>query len=148
MQRGTKLARMSMVAAALAVMGACGGGEGEESTAGAGAPASEAAPPAAPPAAPAAGGGGDGAQVFASNGLCFSCHGPAGVGTALAPSLTDAEWINFQARPSLDEVVTLIKTGVPQPVSHPAPMPPMGGGQLTDEQVRSVAEYVLSLSAG
>lgn len=147
----TMLARLSVLALAGSMLGACGGGEGGDSTAGGSA---ESAPPAAAPAAPAAtpaagagGGGADaGAQVFNATGNCYTCHGQNGVGTALAPNLTDAEWINFPARPSLDEVMGLVRTGVPQPKQHPAPMPPMGGAQLSDEQIHEVAEYVLSLS--
>ena len=107
------------------------------------------APPAAKGAAPPAGGGGgnvaEGQQLY-SGGVCVACHGAGGAGTALAPALNDNVWVNFPSRPTQDQLVTLIKTGVPQPKSHPAPMPPMGGAQLTDPQVRSIAAYILSIS--
>ena len=148
----TMLARLTVLALAGSVLGACGGGEGgDDAEAGAAAdsaPVAAAPAPAATPAAGAGGGAAAGQQIFASAGNCYTCHGPGGVGTALAPNLTDAEWVNFPARPSLDEVMGLVRTGVPQPKQHPAPMPPMGGAQLTDEQIHEVAEYVLSLSAG
>jgi hypothetical protein len=41
-----------------------------------------------------------------------------------------------------------VKTGVPTPKTHPAPMMPMGGATLTDEQVNQVASYVWSLGGG
>jgi mono/diheme cytochrome c family protein len=146
MRQGTKLARLGVVAIATVLMTGCGG-EGEEAASGAAQADSQAMAPAPAAPAPAAGGtAADGAQLFAGPGNCFTCHGPGGAGTALAPNLTDAEWLNFPARPTLDEVVALIKTGVPQPKQHPAPMPPMGGAQLTDEQVQALAQYVLSLS--
>ncbi|HET7274984.1 MAG TPA: cytochrome c [Longimicrobiaceae bacterium] len=86
-----------------------------------------------------------GRQIFvAPPGTCYTCHGPDATGTPLAPDLTDDEWINISGE--YEEIVELVHTGVPTPVSHPAPMPPMGGASLTDEQVNAVAAYVYSLS--
>jgi hypothetical protein len=39
-------------------------------------------------------------------------------------------------------------TGVPQPKDYRSPMPPMGGAQLTPDQVSAVAAYVWSLGGG
>ncbi len=89
-----------------------------------------------------------GQQVFTGNGICYTCHGMDGTGTQLAPDLTDDTWLNVPADPTLDDIVELVKSGVAAPVEHPAPMQPMGGANLTDEQVQNVAAYVLSLSAG
>ncbi len=88
-----------------------------------------------------------GRRIFTSQGGCVACHGPNAKGTALAPDLTDNEWLHTSGR-NYDEIVNIIKTGVPQPVSHPGPMPPMGGANLTDEQVDAVAAYVVSLGQG
>jgi mono/diheme cytochrome c family protein len=63
----------------------------------------------------------------------------------LAPDLTDAAWLNIDG--SVEAIVRLVKEGVAQPKEHPAPMPPMGGAQLTDAEVQAVAAYVKSLSA-
>ncbi|MGQ0814218.1 MAG: c-type cytochrome [Gemmatimonadota bacterium] len=87
-----------------------------------------------------------GQQVFASTGNCFTCHGQDAKGTALAPNLTDAEWINVDG--TYDAIINVVKTGVAQPKQHPAPMPAMGGAQLSDAQVRDVAAYVWSLGGG
>lgn len=87
-----------------------------------------------------------GQQVFTSSGNCYTCHGPDAKGTQLAPNLTDAEWLNITGK--YDEIVNLVHTGVPQPKQHPAPMPAMGGAQLTDDQVKQVAAYVWSLGGG
>ena len=38
-----------------------------------------------------------------------------------------------------------IRTGVMQPKQYRDPMPPMGGGQLSDEQLKAVAAYVWAL---
>ena len=85
-----------------------------------------------------------GQQVFSSNGNCMTCHGQAGAGTPLAPVLADADWLHIDG--SYDAIRQIIQTGVPQPQQFPAPMPPMGGAQLSDEQIRSLAAYVYTLS--
>ena len=85
-----------------------------------------------------------GKAIFASKGLCYACHGPDAKGTPLAPNLTDTEWLNIDGE--LENIVGLIKKGVPQPKKAPAPMPPMGGAQLSDAEVQAVAQYVYSLS--
>jgi mono/diheme cytochrome c family protein len=88
-----------------------------------------------------------GQTIFTGAGLCQSCHGPDGSGTALAPNLRDQEWLNLQTG-SYDEIVNLVNTGVATPKQAPAPMPAKGGSQITEEQVRQVAAYVYSLSRG
>ena len=77
--------------------------------------------------------------------LCYVCHGPTGKGvTGIGPNLTDKEWLNADGSlPSIEKVVT---DGVAKPKKMPAPMPPRGGGQLTDAQIKAVAAYVYSLS--
>jgi len=87
-----------------------------------------------------------GQQIFTSAGNCFTCHGMDAKGTALAPNLTDAEWLNVDG--TYASIVNLVKTGVPTPKTHPAPMPAMGGAQLSDDQVNQVAGYVWSLGGG
>jgi mono/diheme cytochrome c family protein len=77
-------------------------------------------------------------------GTCSACHGQDAKGTAVAPDLTDQQWINGDG--SYDFMVRTITNGVPQPKQHPAPMPPKGGAPLTDEQVKAVAAYEYSLS--
>jgi mono/diheme cytochrome c family protein len=79
-----------------------------------------------------------------AGGTCTACHGQDAKGTAVAPNLTDSEWLNGDG--SYDFIVRTITTGVPAPKQHPAPMPPKGGASLTDEQVKAAAAYVYSLS--
>jgi mono/diheme cytochrome c family protein len=79
-----------------------------------------------------------------AGGTCTACHGQDAKGTAIAPNLTDAEWLNGDG--SYDFIVKTITNGVPQPKQHPAPMPPKGGASLTDDQVKAAAAYVYSLS--
>jgi mono/diheme cytochrome c family protein len=108
-----------------------------------------------PTASPAAGGGGPttpqqialGDSIFhgqVAGGTCTACHGQDAKGTAVAPDLTDSKWINGDG--SYQFIVNTITNGVPKPKEHPAPMPPMGGATLTDDQVKAVAAYEYSLS--
>ena len=85
-----------------------------------------------------------GREVFTGVGGCQACHGPSAGGGPLAPNLSDSEWLHVSG-PNVDEIEALVRAGVPNPVSHPAPMPPMGGANLTDQQVRAVAAYVASI---
>ena len=87
-----------------------------------------------------------GQQIFSSTGNCYTCHGPDAKGTALAPNLTDAEWLNIDG--SFASIQQNVKTGVPQPKQHPAAMPAMGGANLSDDQIRQVSAYVWSLGGG
>ena len=142
----------------VAVLGACGDG-GEDAAP----PPPAAVQPSAPaPAAPAAPGGdlpvpagataelvSQGQQVYAGQGICFTCHGQQGQGTPLGPNLNDGEWLWVESPESdlLTQLETIIRTGVAQPREYPAPMPPMGGASLSDDQVRAVAAYVAALNS-
>lgn len=85
-----------------------------------------------------------GRKVFNGPGNCYSCHGPKAKGTPLAPDLTDQKWLQIDG--SYPGIVSLIRTGVPKPKEHPAPMLPMGGAQLSDAQVCAVGAYVFTLT--
>jgi mono/diheme cytochrome c family protein len=85
-----------------------------------------------------------GRVVFSSQGNCFACHAANAHGTPLAPNLTDAQWIDIDG--SYASIAGLVRTGVPKPKQHPAPMPPLGGATLSGSQVCAVAAYVYSLS--
>jgi mono/diheme cytochrome c family protein len=87
----------------------------------------------------------EGRRLFTGQPACHACHGPQATGTALAPDLTDDRWINVE-EPTMAEVMRIIREGVPDPVEAPAPMPPMGGARLTDDQIRALAAYVLGLN--
>lgn len=88
-----------------------------------------------------------GREIFTGQGGCTACHGPNAGGGQLAPDLTDDQWLHVSG-PNPEEIAGVIRNGVAQPVEHPAPMPPMGGANLTDDQVQALAAYVASLSAG
>jgi glucose/arabinose dehydrogenase/mono/diheme cytochrome c family protein len=75
---------------------------------------------------------------------CAGCHGAAGTGTTLGPNLTDTEWLWGDG--SYRSIAKTITAGVPEPKQFRSPMPPMGGAQLTPDQVSAVAAYVWALS--
>ncbi len=77
-------------------------------------------------------------------GACWACHGKAGKGTGVAPSLADKTWLNIDG--SEEAIKGIIHNGVPKPKKAKAPMAPMGGGKLTEEQIDAIAAYVYSLS--
>lgn len=87
----------------------------------------------------------EGRRLFAGQGGCAACHGPQATGTGLGPDLTDDTWLNV-SEPTMAEVMRVIREGVQQPVQYPAPMPPMGGARLTDDQVHALAAYILALN--
>jgi mono/diheme cytochrome c family protein len=104
-----------------------------------GRPAVAQAPAAVTPAAIALGD-----SLFHSKGNCYACHGANAQG-AVGPNLTDAEWIHSDG--SYDAIVKQITTGVTAEESKSKiPMPPKGGSQITDDEVKAVAAYVYSLS--
>jgi len=102
-------------------------------------PAVAQAPAAVTPAAIALGD-----SLFHSKGNCYACHGANAQGV-VGPNLTDAEWIHSDG--SYDAIVKQITTGVTAEESKSkVPMPPKGGSQMTDDEVKAVAAYVYSLS--
>jgi glucose/arabinose dehydrogenase/mono/diheme cytochrome c family protein len=74
---------------------------------------------------------------------CSGCHGEAGEGSPLGPPLTGKKWLWSDG--SYAGIKKTIIEGVPQPKEYRSPMPPMGGAQLTPEQVSSVSAYVWGL---
>lgn len=101
-----------------------------------------------PPAPGSVGAEPDGKALFHGKGMCFTCHGAEGAGTAIGPALNDGEWLHFDEPPDADRLAALVGSGVTQLVRFPAPMPPRGGSSLSDEEIRAVTAYVLSLSSG
>ena len=75
---------------------------------------------------------------------CTGCHGANAKGTPLGPDLTSSHWLwGDGSYPAIEKVIT---TGVPQPKQYRSPMPPMGGAQLTPDQVSALAAYIWGLS--
>lgn len=141
--------RTNFLAATAMFAVACGGGGGGES--GSDSTPVDTTPPqaTADPAQITAAMVARGNDIFhgrAANGICYTCHGMNGIGGpgGLGPNLTDDQWLNTDG--SYGGLIETIRTGVAQPVEAPAPMPPMGGLALSDEDLRAVAAYEYSLS--
>src|SRR5579871_2340571 len=75
---------------------------------------------------------------------CTGCHGGDAKGTPLGPDLTSQQWLWGDG--SYAAIKKIITEGVPQPKQYRSPMPPMGGAQLSPEQVAAVSAYVWALS--
>jgi mono/diheme cytochrome c family protein len=75
---------------------------------------------------------------------CAGCHGASAKGTPLGPDLTDAKWLWSDG--SYNGIATTITEGVMQPKEYRSPMPPMGGAQLTPDQVHALSAYIWALS--
>jgi mono/diheme cytochrome c family protein len=78
-----------------------------------------------------------------ASGTCAGCHGADGKGTPLGPNLTAGKWMWSDG--SLRGIERTIRHGVPRPKKYRSPMPPMGGAQLTRQQISAVAAYVWGL---
>jgi glucose/arabinose dehydrogenase/mono/diheme cytochrome c family protein len=75
---------------------------------------------------------------------CTGCHGANAKGTPLGPDLTDTQWLWGDG--SFAAIAKTITTGVSEPKQYRSPMPPMGGAQLSSDQVSAVAAYIWGLS--
>jgi glucose/arabinose dehydrogenase len=71
---------------------------------------------------------------------CTGCHGGSGEGTPLGPPLTGKKWLWSDG--SYAGIKKTITEGVSQPKQYRSPMPPMGGAQLTPDQLSALAAYV------
>jgi cytochrome c oxidase cbb3-type subunit 3 len=78
---------------------------------------------------------GIGERLFGNN--CAQCHGSDAKGSKGFPNLTDGDWIYGGAPATIAETITKGRVGV---------MPPMAAAVGTAEDVRNVANFVLSLS--
>ena len=75
---------------------------------------------------------------------CVGCHGETGKGGPLGPDLTDEKWLWGDG--SYGAIKKTIADGVSQPKQYRAPMPAMGGAELTPDQLSAVSAFVWSLS--
>lgn len=75
---------------------------------------------------------------------CTGCHGADAKGTTLGPDLTANKWL--WSNGSYGGIAATIAGGVAQPKQYRAPMPAMGGAQLSSDQVMAVSAYVWALN--
>ncbi|MDP3604254.1 MAG: cytochrome-c oxidase, cbb3-type subunit III [Polaromonas sp.] len=76
-----------------------------------------------------------GQRLFLNN--CAQCHGSDGRGSKGFPNLTDSDWLYGGAPEQISETIHKGRIGV---------MPPMGAAVGTPDDVKNLANYVLSLS--
>jgi cytochrome c oxidase cbb3-type subunit III len=76
-----------------------------------------------------------GERLFINN--CAACHGSDGKGSKGFPNLTDGDWLYGGSHDKIKESITGGRQGA---------MPPMAAAVGTSEDVKNVANYVLSLS--
>lgn len=76
-----------------------------------------------------------GQRLFINN--CAACHGSDARGSKGFPNLTDGDWLHGGSHEKIVETITNGRQGM---------MPPMAAAVGTSEDVRNVANYVLSLS--
>src|SRR5262245_39113320 len=76
-----------------------------------------------------------GERLFANN--CATCHGADARGSKGFPNLTDNDWLGGGTPEKIEETITKGRQGL---------MPPMASSVGGAEDVRNVANYVLSLS--
>lgn len=88
-----------------------------------------------------------GSRVFhgqVAGAACAGCHGSSGQGSPVGPNLTGKKFLWSDG--SYAGIKKTITDGVPEPKDFRSAMPPMGGTQLTPDQLSAVAAYVWSLS--
>ncbi len=76
-----------------------------------------------------------GERMFMNN--CAQCHGSDAHGSRGFPNLTDSDWLHGGSPEKIVETLTNGRVGM---------MPPMAAAVGTEEDVKNVAHYVLSLS--
>ena len=80
---------------------------------------------------------GIGERLFVNN--CAQCHGSDAHGSKGFPNLTDSDWLGGSGPDYIAKTISAGRVGM---------MPPMGAAVGSPEDVKNVANYVLSLSGG
>lgn len=79
----------------------------------------------------------------AAGATCGGCHGSDGKGSPVGADLTSGHWLWSDG--SLAGIEHTIAAGVPEPKEHQNAMPPMGGVELSETDLKSVSAYVWAL---
>lgn len=90
----------------------------------------------------------EGRDVYLGEGLCYVCHGRRGDGVERAgSSLRDTLW--YHSDGSYRSITELTRRGISARASATnIPMPPRGGSEIDEDEVRSAAAYVWWISRG
>ena len=90
----------------------------------------------------------EGRDVYLGAGLCYVCHGRQGGGVQRAgSSLRDTLW--YHSDGSFRSITDLTRRGISARASATnIPMPPRGGSEIDEEEVRAAAAYVWWISRG
>lgn len=75
---------------------------------------------------------------------CGGCHGSDAKGSPIGADLTSSKWLWSDG--SLKGIEQIVTNGVPDPKEHGGAMPPMGGVQLSEADLKAVSAYVWALS--
>ena len=85
-----------------------------------------------------------GREVFLT-GVCATCHGADGKGSARGPDLTDSTWTTGAG--SYEEIVRQVIHGErPATRTNMVPMPMRGWEPISHQDIQAVAAYVWTLS--
>ncbi len=85
-----------------------------------------------------------GKELYESTGLCMACHGMDGKG-GTGPDLTDQVVLHPDG--SVDSMTVQLIRGISESEAKTGiPMPPRAGTGLGDDELRTVAAYVWTLS--
>lgn len=74
---------------------------------------------------------------------CGGCHGSDAKGSPIGADLTSGKWLWSDG--SLKGIEETVANGVPDPKEHGGAMPPMGGVQLSEADLKAVSAYVWAL---
>ncbi len=87
-----------------------------------------------------------GKTLFTGKALCATCHGIAGQGGPAGPTTKLVGRPLVHTKPTVADLIQLIKSGVDSAHSTvPTVMPARGGSRISDAEVEAVAWYVLDL---
>ena len=83
-----------------------------------------------------------GEKVFSEQ-TCTGCHASNGKGTPFGPDLTSGKYLWGDG--SLASITKVITEGVAAPKEYKGVMPPMGGGAVSESDLKAVSAYVWAL---
>lgn len=77
-------------------------------------------------------------------GTCSGCHGANAKGGTMGPPLATGKWLWTNGSP--EAIAGIVRKGVASPRKYGAGMPPLGGADLSESDVRALSAYVWAVS--